>query len=802
MDNLDIENIGLLNALSDINNDDVFNKYHNLTYLKSLVSSPDLIRCKILDQQGQNVVNLSSLNIDQHTVDTLSLGLTYCPTPTEASNGEALLGTEQFFRKLRIAHFFHGKQNNQNKFDYARKLQIKSDWSPPTTDPTIETFCKTVRKEALKQINCRKRKNTPKNITPGQLTCLNTLKSNRDLVIKKADKGNAIVLMNTVDYLYEVESQLADTNFYMRCQTDLTEYHSLQVNMVVHTLFNHNAINTRIKKHLLANDCKAGRFYILPKIHKYKLVGRPIVSATNSPTEKLSHFCDIILNKYTPLNHSFVRDTTDFINKISAIHTSDGDLIVTADVTSLYTRIPTELGLTCMAKKLQMLNKHFNLPVTSQDILSMLKTILTCNNFEFNGNHYLQIQGVSMGTRVAPTYANMVLSVMEDSFLEEQVLKPKCWFRFIDDICFIWGHGEKELLSFIQAFNNIHKSIQLTFEFSYQSVNFLDTTVKLTPPSVSFDLFKKPTDTTNYLMHKSCHPPGCKKGFFSQLLRLRRNCTDLHKFVHHANALKDAFITRGYTRKSLDTAITQATSITRDSLLTTKVHVNQEKRFICVLPHNPLNVNLGRLVHKYWPILQSSISTMELFKTKPVIGFRRPKNLRETLVKAQVQYPPNLSATTGCPLAFQSDTCDILNCRKCHRFNTRKHFTSSTTKSRYRKSDQQIDCESRNLIYLITCKYCKHQYVGETKQTLHMRIYQHAYSVRKQLNTPVARHFNNPTCKWDEASVECIEALKGDPDDNHFVAEKRLNRELYWIVELSTLSPYGINVKLGRSISS
>jgi len=801
MDNLDQENVDILLSL-DTNILDFPNKFHCLPYLKSLVSSPDLIRCKILDQQGQNVVNLSSLELDDSTIDTLALGLTYCPTPTVASNEIAIQGAEQFFRKLRIAHFFHGNTATTTKFDFARKLQINSDWSPSTPDPTIETFCKTVRKEALKQINCKERKTVPKNLTNGQLKCLNNLKSNKDITIKKADKGNAIVLMNTVDYLYEVETQLADEKFYKHCRTDLTDYHCMQVNMVVHTLYNHNAINNRIKRHLLATDCKAGRFYILPKIHKYKLVGRPIVSATNSPTEKLSHFCDIVLNKYTPLNQSFVRDTTDFINKISSVHTVDGDLIVTADVTSLYTNIPTQLGLTCMAKKLQKLNSIFSLPVSSQDILSMLKTILTCNNFEFNGNHYLQIQGVSMGTRVAPTYANMVLSVMEDTFLEEQVLKPKCWFRFIDDICFIWGHGEEELLKFIQAFNNIHTSIQLTYEFSTQFVNFLDTKVSLKPPSVTFDLYKKPTDSTNYLMNKSCHPAGCKKGFYSQLLRLRRNCTELHKFMHHASALREAFITRGYPKEPLDRAITSAGLVARNTLLTPKEHVNSEKRFICVLPYNPHNVNIGRLVSKHWPILQSSTTTSEVFQSRPMIGYRRPKNLSETLVKAQVEYPPNLCATTGCPLAFQYDSCDLVNCRKCKRFNPRLHFNSSTTKRRYRKPGNPADCESRNLVYLITCKYCHKQYVGETKQTLHARTYQHSYSVRKDLNTPVARHFQNPNCKWDEASVECIEALRGDPDDNLYVSQKRLTRELYWIVELCTLTPYGLNVKLGRTISS
>ena len=44
--------------------------------------------------------------------------------------------------------------------------------------------------------------------------------------VKKADKGNAVVVMNTIDYIQEAERQLSDTNFYLKQSEDLTEKHS------------------------------------------------------------------------------------------------------------------------------------------------------------------------------------------------------------------------------------------------------------------------------------------------------------------------------------------------------------------------------------------------------------------------------------------------------------------------------------------------------------------------------------------------------------------------------------------------
>ena len=51
---------------------------------------------------------------------------------------------------------------------------------------------------------------------------------------------------------------------------------------------------------------------------------------------------------------------------------------------------------------------------------------------------------------------------VETDFLESQKLKPMVWFRYINDIFFIWTHGEQELQRFLQELNKTHSNLTFT----------------------------------------------------------------------------------------------------------------------------------------------------------------------------------------------------------------------------------------------------------------------------------------------------------------------------------------------------
>ena len=101
----------------------------------------------------------------------------------------------------------------------------------------------------------------------------------------------------------------------------------------------------KTKQYLIQSDVKPGRFYILPKIHNPGDPGRPIVSSNSHPTEHISHF-DYHLQPLVHKLPSFVKDTNDFLNKLLTIgNLSANSLLVTVDVSSLYTNIPHDEGI-------------------------------------------------------------------------------------------------------------------------------------------------------------------------------------------------------------------------------------------------------------------------------------------------------------------------------------------------------------------------------------------------------------------------------------------------------------------------
>ena len=99
------------------------------------------------------------------------------------------------------------------------------------------------------------------------------------------------------------------------------------------------------------------RFYILPKIHKSlvpgEVPGRPIISQNNCATEKISCLVDEHIKRFVKTYRLYVKDTTDFINKVESISALPHDFILaTMDVISLYTNIPNHEGLMAVARVL------------------------------------------------------------------------------------------------------------------------------------------------------------------------------------------------------------------------------------------------------------------------------------------------------------------------------------------------------------------------------------------------------------------------------------------------------------------
>ena len=113
------------------------------------------------------------------------------------------------------------------------------------------------------------------------------------------------------------------------------------------------------------------------------------------------------------------------------------------------------------------------------------------------------------------------------------------------------------------------------------------------------------------------------------------------------------------------------------------------------------------------------------------------------------------------------------------------------TTNEARKITDSISCHSKNLIYLIECKRCHLQYIGETKSQLSERFGEHRRSIlnHQQLSTttPVSLHFNQAGHAINNVHHIPIELIRRKRDS------VRKPREAHLINKAKTLHPFGIN---------
>jgi len=155
----------------------------------------------------------------------------------------------------------------------------------------------------------------------------------------------------------------------------------------------------------------------------------------------------------------------------------------------------------------------------------LLDKVLKLTNFTFDDENFIQVKGTEMGTRAAPSFANVYMGQLGDKFVyqKERLKYIIDWVRFIDDIFLIWKGSKDSLTAFIGYLNVVVPLITFTHEISCSSVNFLDTKViKISMSDINTDLYQKPTDTHPYLHWTLAHPPHLKYNIpYSQVLRLR-----------------------------------------------------------------------------------------------------------------------------------------------------------------------------------------------------------------------------------------------------------------------------------------
>ena len=537
------------------------------------------------------------------------------------------------------------------------------------------------------------------NLSADESNALKSLLNDKSIIIQKSDKGNSVVILNKTDYTNRMEELLSDQSKFRRIILQNEKDYNfiinqeLRISKALRKLMQAGALPDSIYERLNPTGTQPSVIYGLSKVHKPVINGtpqlRPILSAINNPTYKLSQYLDSILKPYTA-NEYTVKDSFSFASEIRNQQSSN--FMASLDVDSLFTNIPlTETIDICSDLVFQ--GRLIVDGLRKQDFKQLLTLATTESFILFNGNYYQQIDGVAMGSPLGPTLANIFLGHHEVRWLSEcpVTYKPVHYKRYVNDI-FLLFTSVDSINMFTEYMNSRHPSMHFTSEIENDnSIPFLDIFVSRNPTSFVTSVYRKPTFSGVYTHYESFLPSIYKTNLISTLLfRCYTICSSWSLIDAEVRSINSYMLKNGYPEQIVDRAI---------SLFLNKLHskkqplkVTTQKQFHIKLPYlgtfsrrleKKIKLSLGQYLPEFKVIFvyraATRLKTLFAFKDKipsylssGIIYKYKCSRCNSTYIGESIRHTKRrfcehlgISALTGQPLKGQNPTTVSDHTKKC-----------------------------------------------------------------------------------------------------------------------------------------
>ena len=660
------------------------------------------------------------------------------------------------------------------------------------------------------------------NLSPQQQRAIRKLQRTRhSITIKPADKNLGIVILDTDDYLMQCCHILMDEKSYRVAERyPHDEIRKRIMNTVIAFKRTIQNVNGKLYNFLQTSvnnvHHNMPKLYGIPKMHKdFERIPplRPIVAQSSSMLNATAKFIDHALQPLAQSYEDHIQNSTSLIVRLETLEIPEDAILVTVDVESLYPSIPQTECLDIVYN--QMIHKRHLVLTNPNLIIRLLHICVNYNYFEFAGLVFQQTHGTAMGAAFSPTIANIFLSVILKRFLESQLHQPLLLVRYIDDIFIIWPN-KKTLDQFISALNSYHPNLKYTHTCSNSSVNFLDLTIYKGPDhyrrhKLDIKTYQKPQNLYQYLEFSSAHPQSVFKSLvLGECIRFVRSNTRPETFAATTMTFQKRLQERRYPKKFIGKILSRVKFSNRQNYLTRSILQEQQKHlplplFKC---HPPPKFDRLKQI-----VLRNFNRISHLASPPRFITLAYP-TLRKSLIRASVN--PTLEQSFDILFKIShlpQKTCHKVNgllptlqtasslvricghklCRTCSHLNCSPVFSSKITKQTF-PIRHKATCTSSYLIYLITCTKCRKQYVGMTTKQLNTRIHHHRWNILQNRTSGIGLHFNFPNHNIDNLSVQVIDMV---PQNSPNSLQKLQSLEHYWISQLKTLIPRGLNVSPG-----
>ena len=573
-----------------------------------------------------NIFIIGDVNLNYEQISVLKRGLNFVPT---ANNNYDCTKNEIKSSKRKLNELIRNTIIN-----YKNHHGLPSVSHKPMKTPDY-SLSKRLITEQLALLESLK---TPpiRNLSRQESAALKLLKNDNNLIIKPADKNLGIAVLSTSIYNELCMQHINENNCYKRIYHDPLEATTKKVVTMIHHLHDNHFITLDQHNAMLPpKEQRLGIFYGLPKLHKTKLSIRPIVSQINHPTRNISNFLHETLLDTATNAPSYIKNSYELIEIIKQIQYHPDLILITCDIVSLYTNIPTKEGIELATKAYTEHNAKKENKLSSIAMKTLLNNTLINNVFRYNKDFYQQTNGTAMGTIMAPTYANCYLYYKEKPLLNDK--RIIVFKRYIDDIFIIFNNKNNTAANFISDLRKTYLPLELTTETSKDNAIFLDTTISLNHIYRRLDacIYYKPLGNIDPIHINSDHPEHMRNNTLTgNALRINRLCTN------KLDAFRERIILQAKYLKYKYPIATTKSAIHKANHHCPKENSEESNNTIRLkFTHNLYTEDIKRAFHNKWKEFDSPVTGKLSF------SINLNKSIRETLVRTGALAMPYKKAT-------------------------------------------------------------------------------------------------------------------------------------------------------------
>ena len=178
----------------------------------------------------------------------------------------------------------------------------------------------------------------------------------------------------------------------------------------------------------------------------------------------------------------------------------------------------------------------------------------------------------------------------------------------------------------------------------------------------------------------------------------------------------------------------------------------------------------------------------------PLISFSQPHHLSRSLCRAKLRQTASVNDEPPRP----SQCCGKSHCKLCLSLNCSNYISCTVNNKTYKCHNENTSCDSNLIIYVISCPICNPQVITQsdnigTRKNGHkndFRLYA-AGKINKMDNKHLYDHLIRHDIDYFHVCI--VDMIHLGNNTASQLDELLSSKELKWIWDLGSITPYGLN---------